>query len=93
MLSSARTSSSGVTSAVVSSTSQGASRSRFSVLLPRPVASAGLCTPSRPTTSTHGFVLRAWSSTFWNALPSSSVLVHSTPASRAICSATFRCDW
>ena len=91
--SSALRSSSGTTREVVSSTSQGARRSRFSVFEPRPSSPSWRWTPTRPTTSTHGSTWRAWSRIFWKALPSSSVLVTSTPASSAMVAATLTWLW
>ena len=53
----------------------------FSTLLPSACSSFELWTPIRPSTMSHGFVLRAWSMIFWKGLPSSSVFLISMPVS------------
>ena len=91
-VSSARTSSRGTSRRVDRRTSQGAARRMFSTLLPSAFSSFGLWTPIRPSTSSQGLVLRAWSRIFWKGLPSRSVFLISTPISLAIRSPTSRCD-
>ena len=71
---------------------QGADRNRFSVLLPMSMSSS-LCTPMRPTISSHGFSFRTYWMTFSNALPSSRVVRMSVCSAWASSREISRCDW